>query len=83
MATTMFPKGVCYRGFPCTVIEHLSTAINFSTVDPMSNFLLFSESLERDLSNDVKYFVGALICHFSALDHGLLFMVWPKRQTVL
>ena len=29
------------------------TAINFSTVDPMSKILLFSESLERDLSNDV------------------------------
>ena len=34
-------------------VEHLSTAINFSTVDPMSNILLFSESLKRDLSNDV------------------------------
>ncbi len=26
---------------------------NFSTVDPMSNILGFSGSLERDLSNDV------------------------------
>ncbi len=35
------------------VVKHLSTAINSSTVDPMSNILGFSESLERDLSNDV------------------------------
>ncbi len=26
---------------------------NFNTVDPMSNFFGFSESLEKDLSNDV------------------------------
>ncbi len=41
----------------------------------MSKFLEFSESLERDLSNDVlqiQHFVGAIISHFSALDHGLL-----------
>ncbi len=34
---------------------------NFSTVDPMSKTLWFSESLERDLSND-----------FSTLDRGLV-----------
>ena len=47
---------------------------NFSTVDPMSKFLGFSESLENYLSNDVfqsKISLGALICHFSASDHGL------------
>ena len=33
--------------------EHLSTAINLSTVHPMSKIFGFSESLERDLSNDV------------------------------
>ncbi len=32
------------------VVEHLSAA---GIVDPISKFLLFSESLERDLSNDV------------------------------
>ena len=41
------------RGNHRPAVEHLSIAINFSTVDPMSKILGFSESLERDLSNDV------------------------------
>ncbi len=31
----------------------------------------------------IQNLVGALICHFSALDHGLLFMVLPNRQILL
>ncbi len=31
----------------------------------------------------IQNFVGALICHFSALDHGLLFMVSPNWQILL
>ncbi len=39
----------------------------------MSKIIGFSESVERDLSNDVLQLIfGALICHFLALDHGLL-----------
>ncbi len=54
------------------------------TEDPMSKIIGFSESLERDLSNGVLQLIfGALICHFSALDHGLLFMVSPNWQILL
>ncbi len=31
----------------------------------------------------IQNFVGAIICHFSALDHGLLFMVSPNWQILL
>ena len=43
----------------------------YSINDPIS---WFSESLKRDLSNDVlqsKILSGGLICHFSALDRGI------------
>ncbi len=64
-------------------LQLISTA---STVDRISKILWFSESLENFLSNDVfqsKNFRGAIICHFSALDHGLLFMVSPNWQIFL
>ncbi len=31
----------------------------------------------------IQHFFRALICHFSASDHGLLFMVSPNRQILL
>ena len=53
---------------------------NFSIVDPMSQYLWFSE---RQMVHLNPNFVGAIICHFSALDHGLLFMVLPNWQTFI
>ncbi len=55
---------------------------NFSTVDPMSKLLWFSESLENYLLNDV-FQSKISFCPFSALDHGLLFMVSPNWQILL
>ncbi len=53
MMTEKSPQTIDYtdNGYICSWTSFSSH--NFGIVDPISKFLLFSESLERDLSNDV------------------------------
>ena len=57
---------------------------SWNSVGPMSTFLWFSESLERDLSNEV--FLNPKFCwghnlSFSALDHGLFIIHGTVKLT--
>ncbi len=54
----------------------LSETLKNLTLDPRNSSLW----QPKEWCVAIQNFVGGLICHFSALDHGLLFMVSPHWQ---
>ena len=54
--------------------------INFENhrITWLNEYVRIFRQLRKIPFKSIQHFVGALICHFSALDHGLLFMVSPN-----
>ncbi len=65
------------------VVEHFSTALTWVPLIQCHKFYNFLKAYRKRPFKwcvAIQNFVGALICHFSALD--LLFMVSPNRQII-